>query len=384
MFQVWEDVATASIGFNRIGDLLPTGAFTDGNVSTIAEFNAVEGSCNSGTQNPIVYDQDGSLFNALFGSGTNVIGFAGVCAINNAGRIVAAEAALNGRFRDGNAGNGELTDNEFDAVFIHEFGHFFGLDHSQINLNCLGGGCADFSDDAFGLPTMFPFLLSGLEETPGVHPARTLSVDDRAWVSRLYPAPSFSTTHGTITGTILFSDGVTHAQGVNVLARQLDDPGTPAIDESRRNVVSVISGFLFTGNTGQSITGTNTGGSSLGSRTPLQIGAFEMPIPAAAGGTSYTVEVESLEPGFTAGSSVGPLDPPIANPGPNEFWNVGESNSDNPATSSPTPPVTPGGTVPGIDIILNGTPTRFDSFESALLRLPDWLGCEWQKCVGAL
>src|SRR3989338_6906219 len=185
MFQVWEDVPTAAIGFNRLGQI--TG-LADGNVETLAEFDRVVGRCEAGSQSPIIYDKQGALFSVLFGPGSGVIGFAGPCQVSNGGRIVSALVALNGG------------------------GHFFGLDHSQVNLNCLFG-CASGSDDAFGLPTMFPFLISGLTEVPGVHPARTLSMDDLAWVSRLYPDPSFSSSYGTISGTILFSDGLTPAQG---------------------------------------------------------------------------------------------------------------------------------------------------------------------------
>jgi hypothetical protein len=352
MFQVWEDVPTAAIGFNRAGSLLTSGAFVDGDISTAAEFNAVDGSCGNGQQSPIIYDADGSLFASL-GLPGGVIGFAGPCALNSNGQIVSAEAALNGKFRDGNAANGELSDNEFDAVFIHEFGHFFGLDHSQINLNCLIGGlplCSDFSDDAFGLPTMFPFLISGLEETPGVHPARTLSTDDIAWVSRLYPAASFNSSFGTITGTILFSDGQSPAQGVNVIARRIDNP--------RRFAVSVVSGFRFTNNPGQPVTGNNPG-STFGSRDPGLIGTYEVPGLDPA---SYTVEVESVHFAFAGGSSVGPLDPPIPSPGPNEFFNFGESPTDNLADSSPLG-ISSGSTLSGINVILNGTPQRFDPFE---------------------
>ncbi|MCH7987156.1 MAG: hypothetical protein IH847_11320, partial [Acidobacteria bacterium] len=356
MFQVWADVSTATISFSRSGSIMNAGVFTDGDVDTMEEFDAVERSCAvDGIQSPIVFDADGSIFQDLFGD-PNVIGFAGPCRFDSSGRILTAEAALNGRFLDGitdlNATppNFELTDNEFDAAFIHEFGHFSGLDHSQINVNCLGGGCPDFSDDAFGLPTMFPFLLSGLEESNGVPAQLTLAPDDVAWISRLYPATGaggFDATFGTIEGTIFFSDGQTPAQGVNVIARQVED-GNPANgDESRRVAVSVVSGYLFTGNPAQSVTGTNPG-SSFGSRTPTLIGFYRIPglLPG-----NYTIEVESINEGFDAGSSVGPLNPPIPMPG---------------TAPSPAGPfvVSAGGTViGGTNIPLVGTPPRFDQFE---------------------
>ncbi len=342
MFQVWQDVTTATIAFNRASSILNAGVFTDGDVDTMEEFDAVEGSCSNGTQSPIVYDADGSLFDDLVGD-PNVIGFAGPCRFDVGGRIVSAEAALNGKFQDGvgpTPGDPELSANAFDAAFIHEFGHFSGLDHSQINVNCLGGGCADGSDDAFGMPTMFPILISSLEESSGIPAQFTLAPDDIAWISRLYPDSTFATTFGTIEGTVFFSDGQTPAQGVNVIARQVGNP--------RRVAVSVVSGYLFTSNPGQSVTGTNPG-SSLGSLTPTLVGFYRIPglLPG-----NYTIEVESINEGFDAGSGVGPLNPPIPMPG---------------TAPSPAGPfvVSAGGTVTGgTNITLVGTPPRFDQFEN--------------------
>ncbi len=348
MFQVWADVGTATISFSRAGPIMNVGAFTDTDVDTMDEFDAVEGDCSNGNQSPIVYDADGSLFDDLVGD-PNVIGFAGPCLLDPNGRILSAEAALNGRFLDGiddstlTPPNLELTDAEFNAAFIHEFGHFSGLDHSQINLNCLVTGCADGSDDAFGLPTMFPILISSLEESSGIPAQFTLAPDDIGWISRLYPAAGaggFDATFGTIEGTIFFSDGQTPAQGVNVIARQVGNP--------RRIAVSVVSGYLFTSNPGQSVTGTNPG-DSFGSRDPTLVGFYRIPglLPG-----NYTIEVESINAGFDAGSSVGPLNPPIPMPG---------------TAPAPAGPVTIDlmmSPLVTVDITLVGTPPRFDQFEN--------------------
>ena len=398
MFQVWEDVPTAKIGFTRQG---PIQGIADGDVSTVNEFDKVVGACENATQSPIIYDANGSLFNSLFGPGSGVLGFAGPCSVGAEGDILAALVAMNGAFRDKKRSNGELTKNEFKAVFIHEFGHFFGLDHAQINVNCLegdSGGCFSGSDDAFGLPTMFPILIGGLEETPGVYPARTLAVDDVAWVSRFYPEASFGGSYGTISGTIFFSDGVTAAQGVNVIARRFNDPATPD-HESRRQAVSTVSGYLFTGNPGQSVTATylpcspasacpggffdnNSGGSPFGSRDPQLIGTFDIPVPPGA----YTVEVEWVA--FAGGSSVGPLDPPLYFwPRAKDFWDPGESNADS-SIERGLIAVGAGETVTGINIILNGTPPRFDPWESAYLGgwhgLFNWIAGKVSGGAGAL
>lgn len=336
MFAVWQNVGPASIAFTREGAIQSVPGFADGNVSNLGEFDAVEGDCGEGDQNPIIYDADGTIFTALGIDVTSVIGFAGPCAFNPAtGLIVAGEAVMNGLFLDGvsNADNpADLTAAEFDATFVHEFGHFSGLDHSQINVACGFVICG--ADDIAGLPTMFPFLVT---ETQGV-----LSVDDIAWISRLYPAAGFSTTHGHITGTVFFSDGESHAQGVNVIARRVDNPATAGVDESRTTAGSNVSGYKFRFFNGNPI---NASSDTFGSQVPAHLGFFE--IPLAPG--SYMVEVESINEEFVDGSSVG---------GPVRIAMPGSA----PAPLGPVT-VTAGGTDSGNNVTLIGTAPRFDQFE---------------------
>lgn len=357
MFNNWQ-VPTASITYSYTGPILSTGAFAGGDVKTLAQFDAVSDSCQSGTQNPIIFDADGSLVAAL-GLDTDVIGFASPCALSPAtGHILSGFAVLNGQFQDGvnSDKNFELTAAQFDEAITHELGHFSGLDHSQINLNVLftqWNNCP--ADSLAGLPLMFPFAFCQARSSAGLP---TVAPDDVAWISKLYPSASFATTYGTISGLILFSDGFTHAQGVNVIARRVDDPNTPQ-NESLTRAFSVVSGYLFTGNPGQSLTGTNTGGDKTGSRSPQLIGYYEIPVPAG----TYTVEVESIYSAFTSGSGVGPLDPPVPMPGGiPKFWNSHQTPINNPQDKE-TITISPGQTIHGINIILNGTQPRFDQFE---------------------
>ncbi|MBI3483891.1 MAG: hypothetical protein HY012_01890 [Acidobacteria bacterium] len=356
MFQNWENVPTANVRFANAGAIqnVPPG-FTDGDVDTVAEFNAVAGDCDAGNQNPILFDANGALFSALIGD-PSVIGLASVCKLDAAtGRIVSAMAVLNGIFQDGvDVGNNyELTTAEFDEAFTHEFGHFAGLDHSQINVSVFNGNPGACSaDNLAGLPLMFPVLFCQARATAGLP---ILSPDDLAWISRLYPETSsgpgqtpFNSSYGTIRGTIYFSDGVSQAQGVNVIARRVSDGNALNGDESKRIAFSAVSGYRFTGRPGQSVT-TNSPPSNFGSRDPQLIGVYEIPVTPG----TYTVQVESIHSGFAFGSSVGPVDP------------------------SSTITVAVGQTVSNIDIILNGTASRFDAFESAELwqpdSLPQWL-----------
>jgi hypothetical protein len=338
MFAVWQDVPSASISYHRAGFINSAPGFGGGDVDTAAEFNAIESDCANGNQSPIVYDADATIFKAIGIDETSVIGFAGPCALNDAqGLIVSGRAVMNGLFQDGKASPvPDLTAAQFDATFIHEFGHFSGLDHSQINVECASGPCG--ADNLAGLPTMFPFLVSSEQGT--------LSTDDVAWISRLYPANGaggFAATHGTITGTVYFSDGESQAQLVNVIARRVDT----GANEDRRIAASAVSGNRFRVCHPNPITNpTPDICPPSGSENPNLIGLYEIPVPAG----SYTVEVESIDPQFTDSSSVGPSDFPIPMPGTA------------PAPLGPIP-VSAGQTQSGNDVILIGTPPRFDQFE---------------------
>ncbi len=92
---------------------------------------------------------------------------------------------------------------------------------------------------------------------------------------------------------------------------------------------------------------------------PRLIGYYEIPVFPG----TYTVQVESINSSFVNGSSVGPLNPPVLNPGPDEFWKQNESAYDIPLQSLIPLPSTPGQTVPNINIILNGTQPTLDNYE---------------------
>lgn len=331
MFNVWENVATANIAYSRAGFINAVIGFADGDVSTPVEYAAVDADCGAGNQNPVIYDVDGSIVDGLGLDETSVIGFAGPCATNGT-QIVSGEVVMNGLFQDGQMQPvQDIPSASFDAALIHEIGHFSGLDHSQVNVNCLTP-CGN--DDLTGLPTMFPFL---------VHVSQgSLSVDDIAWISRLYPqtggGTTFANTHGTISGTVFFGDGESHAQFVNVIARRVDT----GANEDRTTAVSVISGLKFSAFHGNPITGDVY--DNIGTEAPGDIGFFEIPVPIG----NYTVQVESIAQAFIDGSSIGRFQ--IAMPG------------------TAPPPIGPiavaaGATAVGNNVTLIGTPPRFDQFE---------------------
>jgi hypothetical protein len=344
-FQVWQDVPTASISFTAQGKL---GA--DVTSSNFMSFDNALEDCSTAPGPPagtiakarsIVYDVNGSIVRDVIGDDPNsLLGFADpVCFESNGSENLYTRglALLNGIWIDGvnTSTNGEVTLAEFRAVFIHEFGHLMGLDHSQINWQCQWGSCS--TEEFQGMPTMFPYLVQGQELEMA-----TLAVDDIAAISELYPTVDFSTTTGRIQGRIFFSDGATPAQGFNVIARRVDHPG--------RIAVSNVSGFLFTADAGNPLVRyPGLTPSPFGSRNQTLIGFFATPgLPPG----DYTVEVEAIYPEFVFGSGLNPIGSlgfqfPLPGPSP-------------PVSAAIT--VTAGSTHE-IDITLNDNLSRFDAWE---------------------
>lgn len=320
---VWTNVATSSVTITA-GAQLPV----DVTASNWPTYLAA-GSCGDGLS-PIVFDEDGSITDDLYGVGANnhVIGFAApACATSVPPVILEGYSVLNGRFLDGvdTSVNPELTPDEFGAVLIHELGHYLGIDHTQVGLAEAADGVGP-NDDA--IATMFPILINATEEL-------TLNLDDVVSISTLYPEPGFASSFGTITGTISMPNGDPF-QGAHVVARNVADP--------RITAASNVSGARYFP--------LNFGGPP----DPALQGLYEIRgLPPG----DYTIEIERVHPSFGGGSSVGPFDVPAALPGPREFWNganeAGENPPDVPTESEPVS-VTAGATTGAIDVVINQNP----------------------------
>jgi hypothetical protein len=354
-FQVWQDVDTADISFQNSGQLS-----YDVTASNILIFANGLQNCQSTSQpaNAIVYDADGSLMTALGYDNNSILGFSGaVCADDESGIFTRGWVVLNGRFIDGqpdSASHSSVELDVFKGVFMHEMGHLIGLDHSQINLNCLTEASCP-TEDIKGVPMMFPILLDNAEAT--------LKTDDIAAVSSLYPAANFSSTTGRIQGRILFSDGKTPAQGYNVIARLQGNPRTKA--------VSSVSGYLFTASIGNDLVPAWYDEEQFyGSQDQSLIGFYDIPgLPPGV----YTIEVEAIynsgDLAFVDSSGVGPIGGFLGfqykMPGSCslQFLNYPSSPSDSCSAKS-TVAVGTGITVnTNTDVILLGTPPRYDAWE---------------------
>lgn len=307
-FDQWGAVATSTASYVQ-GDTLPV----DVDITNFDPFlNAVAPDGLSA----IVYDANGEIFDLLFGAGSGILGFAGpewgdtlACTIDE------GLSFLNGpAFDDITA----ATD-----VMVHEFGHFSNLAHVQVN-GAIGLG--DFSGPGFNafplvfpadfVETMYPFYFG-----PGIG-TQTLELDDIASLSSLYPTGNYTSDSATITGSVRIPDGATRVSGVNVIARNVDDPYDDA------------SGIL----SGADTDAVNPAGSDF-------VGTFEF--TGMTPGANYVVFVDEIVAG-------GFSTPPIAlSPSPEEFYNgANESNSDDP-TAFVLLSASAGASVANVDVILN-------------------------------
>jgi Bacterial Ig-like domain (group 1) len=293
-FSVWTSVSIASLTANAAGELAE-----DVNGSNIEVSNGVVTApadiTPEATEKPvgIVYDYDGSVTDALLGSGAgdssqcfwNAV-FGGVDNFGATANFLHALIVINGQCA---LQSSQLTDLEYRLVRV--LGGVIGLDWSQLNLNVITGDPPPTQDDFAGFPV------------------------DMAALSRLYPPASPPSSTARIYGNVYFTNhagGMAQAmQGVNVYARWIDpSTGLP----SHQYGVSSVSGFLFTGNAGNPITGWDdpfgNAYSEFGSSNQTIEGFFDLaglPVPNAASSAQYQLSIEAVDPLWSAG--VGPYAP---------------------------------------------------------------------------
>ena len=283
-FRAWENVPTSTATYKNAG-LLPF----DVNETNFFDFfftGIADG------LSPIVFDNDGAIFEFLFGPDSGILGFAGPDVyVSEACQITEGAAFLNGPVFDSREG---LLD-----LMVHEFGHYSNLAHAVVNGQIFIGDTTGPTpdNDTFGLPpfpdgvevieTMYPFLFLDVDQL-----TRTPDPDDRASLSNLYPTANYLATTGTIRGRILARGN--ELSGVNVIARNVADPFGDA--------VSAISGDYTQG-------APPTGVYTLNGLTP---------------GATYAVYTDVI---LAGGFSTPPR---IAVPGPEEFHNTVDTETDDP------------------------------------------------------
>ena len=213
-------------------------------------------------RNPIVYDDDGSIIDAFFGVGqgtgdrATVVGFAASSILIGSSHFTEGFAVINGN------SSIDISSTQLSLIIAHEIGHFFGLDHSQGNIN-----------NTEDLDTTSCFTARNLDDYPLMYPwacRNTLDThpDDDISISMLYPAPDFNQTHGQITGRFVTTDGVA-VKGANLWIQ----------DTATGTAYSVVSDYLMQCS-----------------------GFFALMLPPG----NYTLHANSINRQFWGGSSVGP------------------------------------------------------------------------------
>jgi hypothetical protein len=311
-FSQWTSVSTAALSVTSAGQLAEdvTGANlaanTSGTVTAPADITP------SATHTPvgIVYDFDGSVTDALLGAGAgapsqcfwNAV-YGGADNFGAGANFLHALVVINGQCA---LQSSQMADVEYRLVRV--LGGVLGLGWSQMNLNVITRNPPPTSDDYAGFPVMhYIDPVSCVPITVCYANPYQLSSDDAAALSRLYPAGSPATAR--IHGSVYFVDHMGSSgqpmQGVNVVARWID-PSTN--QPSDKYGASSVSGFLFTGNAGNPITGlTDPAGnaySEFGSADQTLEGFFDLgglPIPNGASTAQYQLAVEALNPLWSAG-----------------------------------------------------------------------------------
>ena len=335
-FSVWTSVSTAALSTTSGGQLAEdvngsnVTRNSDGTLTIPADIQP------GATDKPVavVYDIDGSVTDAFLGAGAGNpsqcffnAAFGGVDNFGVSANFLHALVIINGQCAQQSS---QLNDVEYRLVRV--LGSVLGLGWSQLNLNVITGTPPPGSDDLAGFPVMHyddPFScvpITACYPTPF-----QLAMDDGAAISRLYPVTTqnqsnfpgkqiFSATTARIHGSVRFtnpSGAVTQPmQGVNVVARWIDPAsGQP----SGMIAVSSVSGFLFTGNAGNPITGLadalGNPFSQFGATDPALEGFFDLaglPIPNGASSAQYELSVEGLDPKWSEG--VGPYTPNQVSP----------------------------------------------------------------------
>src|SRR5215203_2488565 len=250
----WSSVPTSSFRAQVVGNFASIGLPDVSDAATAAQVIGVD---NGGGMH-VIYDAvlsttkgQGKIMKDFFGAPPNVLGIASPeFADETTGTITEGWMIINSQQRW--VGDDQLLN--FAGIFTHEMGHAINLAHSQTN------GAVFFSNDAKGpkscgttLPysttivksdveTMYPFANIKPVSGNGVELSTIEQSDDKTSISNLYPAPGYLESYGSIKGHILQTDGQTGITGVNVIARNLDNPYKDAVSAMSGDYVRAEAG----------------------------------------------------------------------------------------------------------------------------------------------
>jgi hypothetical protein len=356
----WSDVPTSSFQAEVAGNFADIGiGGADGDITGAEEefvtgsdgsiVHEVVGALNNGGVH-VLFDETGSVMANVFGAPPGVLGIATPeWADEETGIIVEGWAVIGGASTWYN--DTDLM--QMGGVITHELGHSFNLAHTQTNghivffsgLDVVTPGpeaCSahwavggeyrlPFPQDSVPGPehlaVMYPFVdinPASLPAPTGQYQATVNTAEDIAAISSLYPGDGFEESTGTIRGSVTYPFSTDGIIGVNVVARNIDDPWYDAIT-------------VMTGDWNDGVPGAAQGP-----------GEFEL--QGLTPGAQYVVHVENIYAG-------GFPTPQVSLPGPSEYYNGdGESDDARKDDACDYTAIAPsaGETVSDIDIAVNG------------------------------
>ena len=318
---MWSSVATAAISATNAGTLAEDVTGSNLTVNALGVIAAPADLLPTASTRPVavIFDYDGTVINKLIGSGYSRVGFCSQYGVvswldgfSTAGNFTHGVMVINGLCTT----NDNLL-SMLNFQIERGFGRLLGLDNAQVTPDAVSSNIAN---GTLGWPVMQPKV--GLCDATGgtcIPNPTTLRYDDIAALNRLYPVTTSNASGFTgksytasntvsITGTVSFSNG-TGMQGVNVVVRPLDASGNPLYQYT----VTAVSGIYFSGNRGNSITGTSDDlGNSFtmwGSTSSSLRSYFDLryiPLPPGSTSATYQVSFEAVNAGYSDDSSVGP------------------------------------------------------------------------------
>jgi hypothetical protein len=313
-FNQWTSAPSAALFVDIGGQLAEDVNGSNIAVDSSGSVTAPSDITSSATQKPlaIVYDYDGTVTDALLGAGAGNptqcfwnAAYGGADNFGTGANFLHALVVINGQCA---LQSSQLTDVEYRLVRV--LGNILGLGWSQLNLNVMTGNPTPTPADFAGFPVMhYMDLVSCVPITVCYPNPYQLAPDDMAALSRLYPAVSVNPNTARVYGSVYFVDHTGTAaqpmQGVNVVAQWID-PATNS--PSHEYEAASVSGFLFTGNAGNPITGLSdplgNPYSEFGSSDQALEGFFDLgglPIPNNASSAQYQLTVEPVDPTWSAG-----------------------------------------------------------------------------------
>lgn len=258
---IWNNIPTSNISITQGPDVPVDIDVTNFSSYIPAAFSSPVQHDNDGL-NPIVYDDDGSIIDAFFGEGQGtgedgiIVGFAASSIFIGSSFFTEGFAVINGNLPQG------FDQDLLSRIIAHEIGHYFGLDHSQTNVDNTEMFVEQCPASDLDYPLMYPYACRNntLEPT---------HADDNVSLSMLYPADAFYQNQGQLTGTFVTADGVP-VKGANLWVENTQTPG---------EIYSIVSDYLMQCS-----------------------GFFALMLPPG----NYTLHANSVNREFYEGSSVGP------------------------------------------------------------------------------